>query len=641
MAQFGYAGKILKIDLTLGDTSILDTIDYSDRFLGGRGIAAKIYWDEASPDSAALEEDNHLTCMTGPWAGFTRFAGCRWQICGKSPLMEPNSFSYANLGGSWGAWLKYSGYDGLVIRGKAEHPTYLLIRNGKVEIKDAAHLWGKTTVETHRMLSKECGRDARTLAIGPSGENMVSFSTVMASGNASGSSGFGSVMGSKMLKAVVIQTDEKKRPTPADPEELKTLANKVYELRTKNYENYLHVDFNKTRRTACYGCISGCDRREWEEKGESYKHFCQSSAVYLGAAMKYNTDDTWEDVNMLANKLCDQFGLDTAVMEPMIGWLERCFQAGILSEKGTGLPLSRIGSSEFIEALVKKVYLREDFGDILAEGISKAAENVGQDSYKFLSAVISTPGNETQDYDPRFMPVNALIYATEPRRPIQMLHGTALPILRWVNWVDGYKDAFLSSDILKDIAVEYWGGPDALNFTSHEGKAKAAKEIQDFGYVKESLITCDLSWPIYQVRHFDEDIGFSTLQSRILKAITGKELNEKELLRTGERIFNLQRAILARQGWGGREGDRILGYFFNEPLESMFFSPECIAPGKDAKQVSQKGNIIDRDKFEQMKDEYYSLRGWDVKTGLQTRVKLEELQLTDIARELEKEKLLV
>jgi aldehyde:ferredoxin oxidoreductase len=640
MSQFGYAGKILKVDLPLGDTSVLDTNDYSDRFLGGRGIAAKVYWDEVQPDTEALGEDNHLICMTGPLAGFTGFAGCRWQICGKSPLMEPNSFSYANLGGSWGAWLKYSGYDGLVIRGKADHPTYLLIRNGKVEVKDAAHLWGKTTVETHSMLRKECGKDARVLAIGPSGENIVSFATVMASGNASGSSGFGSVMGSKMLKAVVVQTNEKKWPKASDPEELKTLANKVYELRSKNYENYLHVELNKTRLTSCYGCISGCDRREYEEGGESYKHFCQSSAVYLGAALKYNTADTWEDVNMHANKLCDQFGLDTAVLEPMIGWLERCYKAGILSEKETGLPLSRLGSSEFIEAIVQKVSFREGFGDILADGILKTAKIVGQDSLKFLSAVVSTRGNETQDYDPRFMPVNALIYATEPRRPIQMLHGTALPILRWVNWVDGYKDAFLSSDILKDIARDYWGGLNALDFTSYEGKAEAAKKIQDLGYLKECLITCDLAWPIYQIQHFDDEIGFSTLQSRILKAITGKELNEEELLRTGERIFNLQRAILARQGWGGREGDRILEYFFNEPLESMFFSPECIAPGKDAKEVPQKGNILDRDRFEQMKDEYYSLRGWDVKTGLQTRAKLEELQMGDIARELEKEKLL-
>ena len=186
MSEFGYAGEILKIDLSLGDTSILYTNDYSERFLGGRGIAAKIYWDEVPPESEALDEDNCLICMTGPLAGFTRFAGCRWQICGKSPLMAPNSFSYANLGGSWGAWLKYSGYDGLVIRGKADHPTYLLISNGKVEMKDAAYLWGKTTVETHSMLRKECGKDARVLAIGPSGENMVSFATVMASGNASG-----------------------------------------------------------------------------------------------------------------------------------------------------------------------------------------------------------------------------------------------------------------------------------------------------------------------------------------------------------------------------------------------------------------------------------------------------------------------
>lgn len=640
MSDYGYAGKIVRVDLPSGDTLILETADYSDRFLGGRGIAAKIYWEMVPPASRALDPENCIICMTGPLAGFTRLAGCRWQICAKSPLMEPNSFSFANLGGSWGAWLKYSGYDGLVIRGKADSPVYLLIRNGKIELKDATELWGKTTVETHRILKNTLGKDAKILAMGPSGENLVSFATVFASGNSSGSSGFGSVFGSKLLKAVVIQIDEKKRPQAADPEALKALAQKVFELRTKNYENYLHVGSDITHLTACYGCINGCDRREYDEEGDTYKYFCQSATVYLEPAMKYNTGTAGEKVNMYANRLCDEFALDTAILEPIIGWLERCFQAGILSEAETDLPLSRIGSADFIQTLINKLSLREGFGDILANGLSKTVETVGRDSHKFLSAVSCTPNNETPDYDPRFMPVNALIYATEPRRPIQMLHGTSLPIIRWVNWVDGYDDAFLSSDVLNQIAQDYWGGPNAVDFTTYDGKAYAAKKIQDYGYVKESMILCDLSWPIYQVKHFDADIGYCTLERNILQAITGKALSQIALLQTGERIFNLQRAILARQGWGGREGDRILDYYFKEPLESLFFDPECIAPGKDAEQVSQKGNIMDRSKFDQTRDEYYRLRGWDVSTGLQTREKLEELGLNDIAGVLESEKLL-
>ncbi len=641
MTQFGYAGEILRVDLSRQGTSSLPTSQYADRFLGGRGIAAKIFWDEVPPDTGAFDEGNCLICMTGPLAGFTRFAGCRWQICGKSPLMTPEFFSYANLGGSWGAWLKYAGYDGLIITGKAEKPAFVLISDGKVEIKDAAHLWGKTTMETQALLREELGREARVLGIGPAGENRVSFATLLATGNASGSSGFGSVLGSKMLKAVVVNVEVKKRPKAADPDRLKALAEKVYQLRTQNYENYLHVVLGKTRLTSCYGCISGCDRREYEhEDGNKYKYFCQSSSVYLGPSMKYNEDGAGEEVNMLAGRLCDQYGLDTAVLSPMIGWLDQCHEAGILTDEGTGLPLSKMGSSEFIRTLVRKLSFKEDFGDILSMGISRAAEHIGNGSRKFLSSWVSTPSNETQDYDPRFMPTNALIYATEPRRPIQMLHATSLPIIRWVNWVEGWRDAFLSTDMLMNIAEQFWGSREAIDFSNNTGKALAAKRIQDFGYIKESLILCDLAWPIYQVQHFDKEMGFSTLESRIVSAVTGRDLNEEVLIRTGERIFNLQRAILAVQGWGGREGDSILDYFYHEPLKGLFFDPECIAPGEDGKQISKKGAVLQREGFEKLKDEYYRLRGWDVETGLQAREKLNELDMDDIAKNLEERGLL-
>lgn len=640
MTEFGYAGKILKIDLSLGKTDILYTAEYSERFLGGRGIGAKIYWDEVSPETGALEEGNCLVCITGPLAGFTRFAGCRWQICGKSPLTKPGYFSYANFGGSWGAWLKYSGYDGLVIRGKADRPVYILINNDRVEIKDAGSLWGKTTTESQNMLQREHGDDARVLGIGPAGEKLISFATLLASGNASGSSGFGSVMGSKLLKAVVVKTDEKKRPKAADTARLKAIAEKVYQLRTKNYENYLHVDYKRTRRTACYGCISGCDRREYTEEGQNYKYFCQSSAVYLGPAMRYNEDGDGQKVAMLANKLCDLYGLDTAVIGPIIGWLGKCHEAGILREEETGLPLTKIGGSEFIEKLTHMLSIREGFGDLLANGIATAAERIGRGSEKLIDSLVATKTYETPDYDPRFMPVNALIYATEPRRPIQMLHGTALPIIRWVNWTKGHEDAFLSNERLQEIAREYWGSEEAGNFTSFEGKALAATRIQDYGYFKESLIICDLAWPIYQVCYMDDVIGFSTLESQIVTAITGRTFNEEELMKTGERIFNLQRAIHLREGWGGRQGDIILDHFFKEPLESLYFTPECIAPGEEYRQVSKKGEILKRIDFENLKDDYYAMRGWDVKSGLQTKAKLEELGLKDIATTMDKEKLL-
>jgi aldehyde:ferredoxin oxidoreductase len=640
MSAPGYAGRILRIDLSRGTVTELETDGYSGRFLGGRGIAAKIYWDETAPGVKALGPENCLVFITGPVAGFTRFSGCRWQICGKSPQMHPESFSYANLGGSWGAWLKYAGYDGLVVTGKAERPTYISIENDKVQIKDASYLWGKTAVETQYLLRAQLGREAKVLSIGPAGENLVSFASILAAENASGSSGFGSVMGSKKLKAIAVISRDKKRPLPADPAALKTLAEKVYRLRTQNFEDYGHILPLKTRFTACYGCISGCTRGSYEgENGKQFKVFCQAGNVYLGPAMKYN-GDRGEEVNRLAERLCDENGLDTGVMSPIISWLDRCYEAGVLNDRDTGLPLSRIGSVEFVETLVRKICGRNGFGDILAQGILEAAEYVGSESQTLLNSLIMSRSGETRDHDPRLMPVNALLCAMEPRKPLQMVHATSLPLARWLNWKKGWKDAFFSTEILQHLAKGYWGSPEAGDFSTYAGKALAAKRIQDYGYVKESLILCDLAWPIYQVNSPDESLGMFTLESQLLSAITGRQLSETGLGEIGERIFNLQRAILARQGWGGRAGDNLLSYLHQEPLSVVFYDPECIVPGKDGTPVSRKSAVVDRAGFEKLKDEYYTLRGWDEATGFQTKARLVKLGLADISAELEHRKLL-
>ena len=146
-SEYGYAGKILKVNLSTGQTEIAPTAGYAD-FLGGRGMAAKIYWDEMPPGTAALDPDNRLIFVTGPLTGFAGFSSSRWQVCGKSPVTIPEQFCYANLGGSWGAHLKFAGYDGVVIQGKSDKPVYLFIQDGTAEIRDASNLWGKTTFET-------------------------------------------------------------------------------------------------------------------------------------------------------------------------------------------------------------------------------------------------------------------------------------------------------------------------------------------------------------------------------------------------------------------------------------------------------------------------------------------------------------
>jgi aldehyde:ferredoxin oxidoreductase len=629
MPEYGYAGEILRVDLSTGKISRLNTADYSSRFLGGRGIGAKIYWDETNSGTKAFDPENCLVFTTGPVAGFMRFSGCRWQICGKSPEMEPEAFSYANFGGSWGAWLKYAGYDGLVVTGRAAQPVYIYIDSeGKIEIREASHLWGYTTIETQDILQAERGKEPRVLSIGPAAENLVAFATLLAAENSSASSGFGCVLGSKKLKAVVVKVDNKKKPLAAKPEELQALAKLVYETNTRNREEGEYK--NQTgRMIACHGCISGCPRMTYEAEGNhKFKSYCQAGMVYFKPAQKYYGKNT--DVDKLAERLCDKYGLDTIILETMIVWLEKCYTAGILTEVETGLPLSKIGSLEFIETLVKKISFREEFGDILAQGTLKAARIVGKGSDNFLKNLIATRGSECLEYDLRLMLTNALFYATEPRRPITLLHAVAIPFRRWSHWHQGLPGSLLSTEIWFDLARRYWGSLEAGRFATYAGKPLAAKGIQDYEYIIDSLIFCDRVWPIYQVHPEDPRLELGTLESRIVSAITGRVIDEPELLKIGERIVNLQRAILLRQNWGGRKGDTIMDYFFEEPSQGVYFNPECEVPDLDGKIVSMKGSRIDRTEFEKMKDEYYLLRGWDVATGIPTRTKLEELDLGDI-----------
>ena len=215
--------------------------------------------------------------------------------------------------------------------------------------------------------------------------------------------------------------------------------------------------------TACYGCISGCTRFIYQaESGRTYKSFCQAGGVYMGQAMRYYGPEKGAEANRRAGRLCDEYGLDTAILSSMMGWLDQCYRAGILNDTETGLPLSRMGSIEFIETLVKKMSYREGFGDILAQGVPRAAKLIGKGSGQLRSASMLSKSGEGYDYDPRLMVVNTLSYMTEPRRAVHLHHATNLVLNRWVNWTENkWKDAFLSTERLNDIAEKYWGTLDA------------------------------------------------------------------------------------------------------------------------------------------------------------------------------------
>lgn len=633
-----YAGKILRVDLTSGKSTETPTADYADRFLGGRGIAAKIYWDEVPPKVKALDPENRLILATGPLGCYPAIGASRWVVCGKSPALNPEHFCYSNFGGHWGAELKFAGYDALVVHGKADRPVYFFIHDGKAEIKDASHLWGKGAIDAREALKAELGKNVKVVTTGPAGENQVALATILADNDASGSGGLGAVMGSKRLKAIAVKANRRSFPV-AHPDRFRSLLDSFRVLRQGNPMGIQGmVEGPNTKKDPCYGCIGNCSRRVYRaENGQQGKFMCQAALFYEARAEKFYGKKT--EVPFFATKLCDQYGVDTNTLDIMLLWLWRCFQAGIVTEESTGIPLSKPGSMEFIESLIKTLALRQGFGEVLAQGTFKAAAHLGPKAQEQLTDYFS-PSAQRSDYEPRLYITTGLLLAMEPRQPIQQLHEISLLVGRWLRWVNKKPGAFVSSDLMRAIAKKFWGSELAADFSTYEGKSQCAVKIQDRQNTKESLVLCDWLWPITDVEFMEDHLGDPAFESKVYSAITGNELDEAGLSQFGERIFNLQRAIMAREGHRGREADTVTQSWFTSPLRYHLVQPECLVPGKNGEPLCRKGEVLDKQKFEQMKDEYYALRGWDVATGLQKRGGLVQLGLPEVAEELQKEELL-
>jgi aldehyde:ferredoxin oxidoreductase len=627
--NYGYGGTILRVDLSSGEITRLATADYAGQFLGGRGIAARIYWDEVPPEVGALAPENRVILANGPLAGFPGLSSSRWLVAGKAPATDtaPDRFSYSNLGGTWGAQLKFAGYDAVVVQGRADKPVYLLIQNDTVEIKDAASLWGKGTTEVRDILKAEYGNSLRVVACGPAGERGLFWSTIIADNDSSGSGGFGAVMGAKNLKAVAVRGTG--MVTAARRDKLDELRSRIRYLKWGQaqimWDVHQEAALPKHRPQACYGCIGGCVRQVSEaEDGTCGKTLCFSGTTYVAWARRYYGEKN--EVPFWANRICDYYGIDVHPLIRMLTWLDKCYQQGILTEEGTGLPLSRIGSLEFIQTLVHKIALEEGFGELLAQGAPRAAALVGGGAEEHVV--------HSMAYDPRMYIVSGIFYAMEPRMPIQQLHEIVIPVIKWGEWRRGVEGAYVTGEVLLEVARRYWGGELAVDFSTYQGKAVCAQKIQDRTYAKESLILCDYPWPLTTVRQPADHVGDPTLESQVFSAVTGRDMDEFGLYRMGERIFNLQRAILSREGHRGREGDTLPEYVYTMPLAAPPINPEGLAPGKGGQPISMTGNMLGRDKFQDLLTEYYALRGWDVASGLQTRIKLEELGLDDVARDL-------
>ena len=640
---YGWTGTILRINLSNNEVQTQSIEPYIERFIGGRGIIAKLYWDEVSEKTDALQPDSPLMFMTGPLAGSGAIACSRWFVAGKSPLQYPDQFGLGNVGGSFGIKLKNAGFDGIIVTGKAAGPVYIYINDGKVEVKDAKALWGLATDDSLQRLAAAHGEAAGVACIGPAGERLVRLAGVMSDIGSCGGSGFGAVMGSKNLKAIVA--DGSRKIAIARPDDLRAVNSRIRSLMEGKNLMDPNVDgIDLVRRASCPGCPGGCPRGLYKHVSgrEEFRKNCQSVYMYYLWDMKHHGGESTADP-FIATSLCDKLGLCTQEAGNLLYLLDLCAKNGLLDDAAAGIALSQIGSLPFFEQLVDMILTGTGIGAALAQGTMRAAHAIGGGAEQLVLKRMTPSGFNAEAYNPRYFIPHAVYYATEATSTMNQLHELAFPIMKWTMWyaTDGGMSPF-STDVMRTIARRFWKDERAMDLSTYDGKAAVAAIIQNRQYAKETLIACDFLFPLTTADGAEDHVGDPDIESRLLSAVTGMDIAEDEYYKIGERVFNLQRAIQTVEGRVGRKDDRPNEFYFTEPMmeEPGFlgvFNPDFMLPGPAGELITRKGAVLERDKFEAMMDQYYAIRGWDLGSGLQKSSLLEALGIADcIARLREK-----
>ena len=447
---YGWTGKILRIDLSTGKTSEVDTMRYAKDYLGGRGILDRIAWEELTPDIGAFDAKNQIIYMTGPLAGHLTPGTSRGVIGGISPMTYPTEdFTRSNIGGHFAAELKYAGYDGFTIKGKASKPVYILITNDGVEIKDARKYWGTLTYITQEAMRKDLGQDTQILCIGPAGEKLNRAAVIIhGDAAAAGQGGFGAVMGSKKLKAIAVQGSG--YLVPADPDGLIGYSREVSRLIYRPDErpelwsspvsyhrtawSFIHkwgmAGYNFLQGTkkaqSCFGCSLACrirfvDPATWGGRGSGAT--CNQVGWYMrlenAKYKKITIPVTWR-----AAKLADAYGLNAFDLLAACNWVVNSMKAGVLTERQTGLKLSEAGDWPFAEKICQISASGKGFGKYLMQGTARAADMLGK-GHEHLT--LFNRGFQ-HHWHPRIeMPV-ALLWAIDNRHPVSAIHQVYWPL---------------------------------------------------------------------------------------------------------------------------------------------------------------------------------------------------------------------
>jgi aldehyde:ferredoxin oxidoreductase len=630
----GYVGKYLRVNLTESKVSILPLpVEWVEQYLGGNGIGTKILWDEVGLEVEPLSPENKLIISTGPICGTLMPNSSRVAVVTKSPLT--GIYGDANAGGFFGPELKFAGFDLVVLEGKAPKPAYLWIKNQEVEIRDASHLWGQDTVQTEEILKKELGdQEIKLATIGPAGENLVKYAAInMTPQRTAARSGVGAVMGSKNLKAVAVRG---RGPVPiAEPDRfyqvslkshlairnnqifpvvsrygtpgIVTLMNKMGRFPTKNFQMGAFPKADDIGAEAlrekhfvkdigCFCCPIACDKiyaiKEGEFAGTVVRSLEYETLNTLGAGV-------WNDnLNSIikGNDLCDRLGLDTISAGRAISFAMELYEEGIISASDLdGIELSW-GNYQGVLTLLEKIAYRQGVGNLLAEGVRRAAAKIGNGAEYYAMEV---KGQEISAQDGRAQQSMGLAHITSNRGAD---HLKAFPTIDETGHpAEGerrYGKKYLP-EIVDPLAIKH--------------KPFLVKDGEDYGAVIDSSGNCKSGGTFVLAEIYWQDMA------EAISSATGIEFSIDRLKEIGERIYNLQRSYNVLHGIS-RKDDRL--------------------PERLLKEANPSGNAKGQvARVEEMLPLYYEMRGWDKETGYPSKEKLIQLGLHDVLIKLDETKL--
>ncbi len=615
MAMKGWWGRILRIDLTNNKVRVQEySPEIAKKFIGGRGLAAWILWNEAKGVDP-LGPDNKLVFAAGPFNGLPTPSGGKLVVAAKSPLT--GGYGDGNLGTMATVHLRKAGYDAIVVEGRAKKPVYIYIEDDNVSILSAEGLWGLDTFKTEEELKKIHGKNVGILSIGPGGENLVRYAVVMSQeGRAAGRPGMGAVMGSKKLKAVVIR-GTKEIPV-ADKKKLSELSREAYQailnspaypfwhrqgtmaaiewtnensaLPTRNFQDGSFefarsidgytLEGMKVKQRGCPYCNMPCGNVVLDAEGKESELDYENVAL-LGSNLGIGK---LNEVSVL-NRLADMYGIDTISLGVSISFVMEAVERGLLKEGPT------FGDFKGAKQLVEDIaFRRGELGNFAAEGVMRMAEKLGDDSFAMHSK-----GLEVSGYNSYIYPAMALAFATSS---IGAHHKEA--------WVIAWEIGTAPIEGEQAKKVEY-------KITYDPEKAAKVIELQRLrGGLFEMLTACRLPWV---------EVGLSLdYYPKLLEAITGVKYTWDDLYKAADRVYALIRAYWVRElgeKWG-RHMDYPPKRWFIEGLKSGPY----------------KGQHLDREKYDALLSEYYRLRGWDER-GVPKKETLKELGLEEVIPELE------